>query len=797
MKFPFFVILLLALINGQSRIGDWESITSPLNIRQLVFDRGSVYCATDGGVLIYHPDTDRFETLTNLDGLARTDIQAIAIDQDGAIWTGGASPVGIINRLDREEQNNQLTLDLGLTEIGSFTVSDSLLFAVFKQNQDMGLIQFVKQTDNFQYRDVFKNWPAGVQTITGAVISGTRIFIGTNQGLWEADLVASNLKNPAAWFRPFPEIAGSIIHLKTWRSELIVQANTSVYRINLQNNITVLVDPSAPSDLVDMLPVSETEIFYLSHTSLYLREGDHNRYHISIPRYRLTSLASDSILGIIAGSTHGLALVDTSNRTVNWKIPNAPIAPIHTPTKNEGGFTAATVMSDGRIVVASNKGIAIRDPEGWRNIMESTDNRVSIAENRDYSFFIADSIPVDFGGFVADLEEGPDGLLYCAIRGTFPEPYRHGGGIIILDIDHPQSFTLIDTTYLDYFTTASNSNPYMVVKDVAFDRNDALWVADTYATNRKRPVQVRDTDGNWGGYYSDSTGVLLPLTPVTIGFDAWNRVWVGSFREGDEFTRSGLYVLQYSGSPAFPDSYSWLKIGGLIDDTIWSLGVTRDNRLYYLTPQGLNYLDLQYNPSAPVLRSGTFTYFPNISYGDGAKIRLDSRDNVWTVSPSDGINVLLSNTTYWPDNDPDLAVEGITAETTPLLSDEVTDIAFDEEKGLAYITSKRGLNVLKIPFTNQRKSYSTVRIFPSPFRIPSDQPMVIDRLPDQSSAMIMTLNGQVIRKLAGTRDNSGGDQLFWDGRDEQGNWVRTGVYLVALTTPGGNRDIQKIAVVKN
>jgi hypothetical protein len=38
---------------------------------------------------------------------------------------------------------------------------------------------------------------------------------------------------------------------------------------------------------------------------------------------------------------------------------------------------------------------------------------------------MADTLQIDFTGgldeFVADIEEGPDGLVYCAIRGTGEE----------------------------------------------------------------------------------------------------------------------------------------------------------------------------------------------------------------------------------------------------------------------------------------------------------------------------------------------------------------------------------------
>ncbi len=785
MKQLCFFALFISLLFGQTRINDWQSITSPLNVKALQCQDGFVYCATEGGLLVYDLANDSFETYTNTDGLSGTDLRSVAVDNNGGVWTGGNSPDGFINYLDLKHLSSNFTLDLNLTEIDHFALSDSLVFAAFKQNQDFGLIQFTKIGSAFQYQDVYKNWPADIQSINGVGISGTTIIVATNSGIWSADLSTDNLKNPSAWQRVFSDITESVKIFRPFGQKYFYAVGHRVYRWDTQTGAQDLMDSNASVALVDVLPISDNRMLYLTSYSIVMKNGDQTEYHFATPYEKLKKLSFDPLYGIVAGTDRGLALIDTLHHKINWKIPNAPIS---------NNLTAVTVLEDGRLVAGSKMGLSIKDENGWRNIVASATDSAIISSYYDYTHFIADSIPVFWGGFIADLEQGPDGLVYCAIRGSYPEPIRHGGGIIIIDVDHPRNYTIIDTTDLDYYYTSSNHNPYMVVKDLAFDQNQNLWVADTYAKKYERPVQVKTSDGIWSGYEKNS--IFDTRTPVTIGFDSWNRVWVGSFIEGDEFTKSGLYMLNYSGSPAEPESFSWKKLTGLINSTIWSIGITSDDRLFYLTPVGLTYLDLQSSDSNPVRSASQYTYFPNIAYGDGSKIRLDSRNNVWTVSPSDGIYVLLNNTTYWPDNDPAVQVEGITSETTPLLSDEVTDIAFDSQQGLAYITSKRGLNILKIPFANQRATYSEVRFFPSPYRIPSDRPMVMDHLPDLTSAKIMTLNGKVIRTMDASTDTPQGDQLFWDGKNSAGRWVETGVYLVALYTEDGNNIIRKIAVIR-
>jgi hypothetical protein len=247
-------------------------------------------------------------------------------------------------------------------------------------------------------------------------------------------------------------------------------------------------------------------------------------------------------------------------------------------------------------------------------------------------------------------------------------------------------------------------------------------------------------------------------------------------------------MLDYEGDPSDPTDFTWTKIQE--DGTVWSLGMGNNNRLYYLTPSGLNYFDLK-NGSNPVERENPYAYFPNISFGNGSKIKVDPHGNIWTLSSTHGIRVLLENTTYWPD------INGLQMSNSPLLSDEISDVTFDEKRNLVYIATSRGVNVLRIPFGEENKDYSDIKIFPSPFYIPSEKSMIVDGLPFESSIMVMTLDGKVIRKIPTQGISIDGDQLSWDGRDDEGDYVSSGVYLLAIYGMDGSQTVEKITVIKN
>ena len=95
-----------------------------------------------------------------------------------------------------------------------------------------------------------------------------------------------------------------------------------------------------------------------------------------------------------------------------------------------------------------------------------------------------------------------------------------------------------------------------------------------------------------------------------------------------------------------------------------------------------------------------------------------------------------------------LVVDGFNVENSPLLSNEVMDVAFDANRNLAYVATSLGVNTIKIPFGKSRVNYSDVIIFPSPFFIPSQKSMKVDNLPFNSSMLITTLNGKIIKNIA-------------------------------------------------
>jgi hypothetical protein len=652
---------------------------------------------------------------------------------------------------------------------------------VYKLNQDFGLIEFQKNEDGYIHKDLYPNWPGDADQVTGIFLFNNKVYVTTDKGL----IVGDSDSDPHTWTRPFADLTGNITSAYLSNNQLYSVVNKRVYRLNLTTSEIVLIADSFSNPLLGLTSNADgNSLWGYDSGNIYKFNEQGIEVHIPVTTNHIRTLMRMDNNDLAFGTKTGLLIVGDSSGTLESIKPN---------TLHSGQITAVTVLKDGRIAAGSKDGIAIKENEGWRNIV-ATGSDLKVHQDHDFNYFVADTLPLDFGQSISDLEQGPDGYLYCAVNGTYPPPRRNGGGIIIIDVDDPANFTVIDTTHLDYF-----SDEYMIIYDLEWDRFDNLWIANPFATVRKEPIQVLTPQSEWGSFSADVISQRLSLTPNSIAVDAWGRVWVASFVDNAiniGYPNGGLSVLIYDGDPASPSDIIWKNFPNYNASSVWSVDISDENRLYVLSPSGLDYFDLQFSQEDPIAAGSPRTYFPNITFDGSSKVVLDPRGNAWVTSPSEGVHVLLSNATFWPDFDPGIDVESLNSVTTPLLSDIVSDIAFDYELGLAYISTNLGINSARIPFAKKKTSYSQLKIYPSPYVIPSQDPLIMEGLRDNSSVQILTLSGELVRHLK-TRDlGIHGDQVAWDGKNESGNWIPSGVYLISIYDPDGSSTFSKITIIR-
>ena len=776
-------LLLLSISISQVRIGDWNALTSPLDVRDLIYVDNQIIAATGGG--LFQLIDDEYRTFTTVDGLDNVNISCLAEDSQGNTWIGGSSPFGILQIFNRAKVELITSFDFNLTQITDIQINDSLAWVSFLDGQDPGIMKFNYVTE-WEYRDSYRNFPQETGGFTSFIANDSLLMIGTNNGIYYGE-ISNNLKDPNNWKTIDTNLSFSITDIDQFESNIVFSSSSAIYNMDSSSFVWTEIINNSQSIFNDISKIIiRDQIYFISDENLWtIIASNDNEYRQLIHGVTITSIGYADSLRII-GTTQGFIFLNDLDSDGLAFIPNAP---------KSANFSALLVLEDGRLVGGNKFGISIYEDGYWRNILEvNNDTSLTEFEKSDLYGYQETELPINFGEYIADFEQGSDGLLYCSIRGNriyVGDPPRWGGGIIIIDVDDPENAILVDTTYLSYYSTSSSQTPFLIVMDTEFDSYGNLWIANPYCINGNMPIHVRSINGSWKHYGSTETTTRLSQSPRSIVIDSWDRVWFSAFQATEAnqgiYPNGGLFMLDYSGDPSDPTDFSWQTVKD--EGTIWSIGMGNNDRLYYLTPYGLNYFDLQKSYNA-VIGENAYPYFPNISFGNGSKIKVDPHGNIWTISPTDGIHVLLDNTTYWPD------INGLQVSNSPLLSDEISDIAFDRKRNIAYIATNRGVNILKIPFGSEKQNYSKVKIFPSPFYIPNKKKMIVDGLPYESSMMVMNLDGHLVRHIINQGISIDGDQISWDGKDSFGDYVSSGVYLLNIYNMNGTQIIEKVTVIK-
>jgi hypothetical protein len=111
-----------------------------------------------------------------------------------------------------------------------------------------------------------------------------------------------------------------------------------------------------------------------------------------------------------------------------------------------------------------------------------------------------------------------------------------------------------------------------------------------------------------------------------------------------------------------------------------------------------------------------------------------------------------------------------------------------------YAGTENSLTSFETPFIKPKEEFDELFIYPNPYFVDnSSNLLTIDGLIRDSDIKILTLSGKLISEFS----SPGGRTAFWDGRDDDGNLVNSGVYIVVAFDSEGNSTVTgKVAVLR-
>jgi len=779
------LLIIPVIVSAQSIVGEWESYTSAVTLNELVGIGDNLYAASPGGLVEFDKTSRLFTIYGPNDGLSYPDVQCLGLDKYGKLWLGMSSPSGEINIWDPTSKQildrfNSSDFGEELTAIGAIAFDSDVAFIAYQQNVNWGILYFKVKENKYTYLDFYLNFPLEFSVINYLTVKHDTLWVATDVGLLFAELNGTDLKNPDNWIVVDLPGTENIASVCIYNDKVLCSYGSSIYQIN--GNSAHLF--SALGSSINHLTTDIAgQLYVAAELGVYRFSGNSwNKLGSTIA----SRVVIDSD-GAVWGATSLKGLVEIEENGETFFTPN---------TIASNGNTALLVEEDGCLVAASSRGISFQTKSGWYNIIKNY-NYIGINDHStsDWNYFVSDTIAYSLSDLsrVYSLIKRDDDY-FASLYGSYLTGLR-GGGLLRFNPDDLGNYIVYDTT--DGKLTASagygGDASYLAIAYMTLDAQKNLWIANQFSQNDSC-IAVLTSDNRWAHFSGTESGNYLNYMVTSIVFDPAGRVWFSSETTTEPpGSNGGIAVLDYNNTlfDKTDDEWYWVSTSqGLASNSVFALAIDQENQLWIMSAGGIQSATISDNFPSTVFSSIDNATLTNISFSKDCRIKIDGLNNKWFTTVEAGVKVYTYNGVWLND------VEGFTTENSELLSDNVLDVAFYEPKGLVYISTNKGISVYRSPFAYYGDKYKKARIFPSPFIIPADTPLTIDDLLQESEVKIMLLDGTFIRKLDADDGEVAGQQAFWDGRNEKGKLVSSGVYIYVAYTPDGDTMTGKIAVIR-
>lgn len=334
----------------------------------------------------------------------------------------------------------------------------------------------------------------------------------------------------------------------------------------------------------------------------------------------------------------------------------------------------------------------------------------------------------------------------------------------------------------------NQSKNYQLITSIKFDSDGSLWLLNSQSPSNQSLIEYTK-DEKWVSHHKpalynlgslecliqDSRGLLwfvnnfhgLPsIYCYQASTDQLNIY--SSFVNEDGTILTPNYV-RYVTEDKNHDIWIGTNLGPLL---LYKKEITSDNPVFTQVKvprnDGTNYADY--------LLNGV----------DISCIAIDGGNRKWFGTNGNGIYVIS--------NDCLTQVYHFTTSNSNLLSNNIESIAINEQSGEVFVGTDKGLcsYMSDASSPNSEMTKDNVWAYPNPVKPNYMGRITITGLSFNADVKIVTANGILVNQ-----GRSNGGIYTWDGKDQNGKKVASGVYMVETATSDGNKGtVCKIAIIK-
>ena len=763
---------------SQGVVGEWTDYQSYAHATQVVDTGDKIYCVTGGGLFSYNKTDNSIQKMTAISGLSDAGVQRVNYSKENNVLIITYQNANI----DLIFGNQIFNLsDIKRKQIPADKTIHNVLFVGNLAYLSCGFGIVVINLGKKEIKDTYIIGNEGAYlSVFDIATDGISFYAATQSGIYKANALDPNLQNYNNWVRQttIPQFDQKFDKIKYFKGTIIANyttpddkwADDKMYQFNGDIWSRFLPEIQYVHDIT----TNGDYIVFSSRESVSVYDSNYALVNY-IPKYPFPGYEKDIVSSLsavidnqniiwIAYQEQGLVKIGTQPERI---IPDGPV--------------------DNRIFSLTMNGQDLwLTAGGYDNALGNLNVQPKFQLRREgkWSVFDKSLFPVtnDFRDIVCITVDpkNPDHVFAGSWGGGVLEfnDTNHDG--VIKYVTRYDNFNSSLQTQLP--DTATNKAAYVRIGGMAFDSKGNLWVTNAGVA---KVISVLQTDGKWKAFeLSGVANKFIGKLIVTQNDDKWVIIPSGG---NSQFYGNGLYVLNSTNdqSKALPVVAQFKNSEGEFLNTmndVYSLAEDLNGDIWVGTSGGVAVFN---NPQRIWTESVSYATRPGLNQHDPffhplleketiTAIAIDGANRKWFGTKSSGIFLISENG--------ETELKHFNTENSPLPANEITEIAINQLTGEVFIGTAVGLISYMGEATSGNSEFKDVYVYPNPVRETYHGPIVVKGLIENTDVKITDITGNLVNKTT-----SLGGQAIWDGKNLNGNRCKTGVYLIFMTDPLGEK----------
>jgi len=748
--------------NAQPAVGEWTDYQSYAHAINVVDTGDKIYCVTEGGLFSYNKTDNSIQKMSGINGLSDVGIQRLAYSKEN-----GTLLIAYQNaNIDLLIGNDIFNLsDIKRKQISADKAINNIMFSGKLAYLSCGFGIVVVNLERKEIKDTyFIGKDGGYLNVMDLASDGNFIYAATFNGIYKASSSEPNLQNYSNWQKQtnIPNDDKKFSQIEYFKGKIIANytpdkfAEDEIYALNGNVWNPFLPDVHFVSEMLaidNYLVISSREEVFVYNDKFekvnYIYKYVFPEFEAKPIQTMCAVLDAQNIIWI-ADKRYGLVKLGTKAERI---VPEGP----------SDNTVFSLTMNDQDLWIAAGG-----RSNSWNNLFYEP--RFQLNRSGKWSVFDRNSFPVtnDFKDMVCIKADpkNPDHIFAAS----------WGGGV--LEFNAGKFIKRFDNFNSSLQTAIPNSPdaPYVRIGGMDFDSKGNLWVTNSEVAKN---ISVYQTDGTWKAFELNGIANKYSIGKVVVtkNDDKWIVVPRGH----------GLHVLNSTNTAQkelnvvarFVNSE-----GEFFNEmnNVFAMVEDKNGEIWVGTSGGVAVYS---NPKKIWTESILYATRPGLDIPDGNFHPLLEKESVTTIAV-DGANRKWFGTktsgVFLISEDGETELEHFTTDNSPLPSNEITDIAINQKTGEVFFGTASGLISFMGTATAANDEFSDVYVYPNPVREDYEGPIVIKGLVDDTDVKITDISGNLVYKTT-----SLGGQAIWDGQNLNGNRCKTGVYLILMTDPAGEK----------